>query len=156
RDWENGGAGCMARPAATQACELPAALRHDCDFDVARQPDNALERAAAQALMPALRKTPTHENLRGLMVMRKLHDALRHVVGFNYLCPDAQIARETQMFLDRLALFLREIPERGIRADINRETFGAEIIGHSSPAADQHRCRRPFIDANQDAFLSPL
>src|SRR5258708_1465042 len=115
---------------ASETCGLSAPLRYDGNFDVTRQPYHALERASAQALMPPLCKAPAHENLCGVMVARKLYDALRDVIGGNHFCPDAQIAREAKMFLDRLALFLREISERGIRADIHRQTLGAQVVGH--------------------------
>src|ERR1700719_4704637 len=105
-------------------------------------------------MFPAFRRTSPHENLRGAASASELNDAIGHHVALNHADLDAQIARKSQMLFDRLPLLLRKMGKGGIRADVNGEAFGPEVVGYSPASPDQHRSRGPLVNTNEDALLS--
>src|SRR5690349_539607 len=100
------------------AIPLSPPLGHNRNLHIARPTHQAIQHAAMHALRPSFGMAPSYENVRGVLRARELHHAGGHVLALDDFRPDAQIAGKAQVPLDGLAVLLRKVGQRGIRADV--------------------------------------
>src|ERR1039457_4407886 len=82
---------------------LSAALRHNCDLNIARLADDLLYNCFPEPFPPGARRTSPHEDLGDAVGAGELGDAARYVLTFYYVRLDTQVAREAHVTLDGFA-----------------------------------------------------
>src|ERR1035437_10388973 len=100
---------------------LSAALRHNCDLNIAGLADYLLDNCFPEPFPPGACRTSPHEDLGDAVGAGGFGDAAGHVLTFYDVRLNTQVAREAHVALDGFADAL----ERGY---VNRQTIGAEVV----------------------------
>src|SRR5665811_1772229 len=124
---------------------LTAALRHNCDLDIARQAHDLLHNGFPEPFPPGACAASPHKDLGDEMGARELSNGARHVLTFYYVRLDAQVTCEAHVALDGFVNGLG-------RGHVNRQAIGAEIVGHSLAAADEVGGSGVSGEADEDAL----
>src|ERR1035441_6613282 len=121
--------------ALSQLYRLTAALRHNCDLDIARLAHYLLHNCFPEPFPPGAGATSPHKDLGDEMGARELSDGARHVLTFYYVRLDAQVSCEAHVALDGFVEGLS-------RGYVNGQAIGAQIVRHALAAADEDGGRR--------------
>src|ERR1035437_11130716 len=106
---------------------LSAALRHNCDLNIACLADYLLGNCFPEPFPPGACRTSPHEDLGDAMGARGLGDAARHILTFYYVRLDTEVTRKAHVALDGFADALG-------RGYVNRQAIGAEVVRHALAA----------------------
>src|ERR1035437_2978421 len=126
---------------------LSAALRHNCDLNIAGLADYLLYNCFPEPFPPGACRTSPHEDLGNAVGTGELGDAAGHVLTFYYVRLDTQVTREAHVALDGFADGLGP-------GYVNRQAIGAEIVRHALAAADEVGRRRAAGEADEDALVA--
>src|ERR1039458_9906650 len=131
--------------ALSQLYRLTAALRHNCDLDIARLAHYLLHNCFPEPFPPGAGAASPHKDLGDEMGARELSDGARHVLTFYYVRLDAQVSCEAHVTLDGFVEGLS-------RGYVNGQAIGAQIVRHALAAADEDGWRRVPGKADEDAL----
>src|ERR1035441_3502207 len=134
--------------ALPQWYRLTAALRHNCDLNIARLAHYLLDNCFPEPFPPGACRTSPHEDLGNAVGTGELGDAAGHVLTFYYVRLDPQVTREAHVALDGFADALG-------RGYVNRQTIGAEVVGHALATADKVGRGRAAGEADEDVLIAP-
>src|ERR1035441_8949714 len=127
---------------------LSAALRHNCDLNIACLAYYLLYNCFPEPFPPGACRTSPHEDLGDAVGAGELGDAAGHILTFYDVRLDAQVAREAHVTLDGFADALG-------RGYVNGQAIGAEVVGHALAAADEVGRGRAAGEADEDALIAP-
>jgi len=117
-------------------------FRYDGDLQILRKPQDLRNQTLASKKTRGSVARARKKDLADVFAVREIYQGGSGLLRLQDSCFDVKAPGKVEVTFHRFAIALRQVLKIPRFGNKDGETLGAKIVGHSSAATDQHRCRR--------------